>query len=286
MSQHFQQNFFFILYYHLKLDLKCCHALFKIAFMWCEDASCMFQGHEESLQPCFRLSGEKQLSDTFEKNANLKTRYKIMVENRKLATSTDFVKAMSCIMAGNYVYNLSYNTEVYCTLVFLQKNFPEIPNDINIPFKVITLMTKVEKTSPRLWMRNMWLTQYFLHVINPLMHMSLKRSDLITQTWSFKHVKVTVYKYVCLSWTICIQVWKWVFLWQNTPVFEWLIDIHNKNQRSKKHCKKTRFWYYRIPSLQMVPSQIIPEGYQARDSRDCALFGFNKSLLDFACCNT
>ena len=177
MSQHFQQNFFFILYYHLKLDLKCCHALLKIAFMWCEDASCMFQRHEESLQPCLRLSGEKQLSDTFEKNANLKTRYKIMAENRKLATSTDFVKAMSCIMAGNYVFNLSYNTKVYCNLVFLLENFPEIANDINTPFKVITLMTKVEKTSPRLWMRNMWLTQYFLHVINLLMHMSLKRSD-------------------------------------------------------------------------------------------------------------
>ena len=73
-----------------------------------EDASCVFLGHEESLQRCLRLSGKKLLSDRFKEIANLNIRYDIMVENRKIATSMDFVRAMSCMMTRNYVFNLSY----------------------------------------------------------------------------------------------------------------------------------------------------------------------------------
>lgn len=113
----FQQNFYIVLFYHLKVDLEYRCALLKIALMLRED--------ERTWRKCATLPASiRGEANEWHVWINWKSWYKMRhnVGEYENSNVDHFVCPMSCMMASNYVFNLSYNNKIYCTLEILPGN--------------------------------------------------------------------------------------------------------------------------------------------------------------------
>ena len=66
----------------------------------------------------------------------------IKIERHTYHTN-NFVKAVSVLIAGIYVFNLQYSAGLKCTWIFVQKFLLEIDDEIKTPKKLIRLLSQL-----------------------------------------------------------------------------------------------------------------------------------------------
>ena len=83
----------------------------------------------------------------YEKMFQKDPRFKIYIEKVLIAEVQDFVKAVTILIAAQYVFNVAYSKKLQSTYCFIQNYLLEIQNNSNCPTKVLNLMSKLKKSS-------------------------------------------------------------------------------------------------------------------------------------------
>ena len=72
-------------------------------------------------------------------------RFDIKIEQQTICRAGDFVQVFTLMIALHYIFNVSYSKDVEESMIFFQKMFLEISDDLTIPTKVLTLIAKMKK---------------------------------------------------------------------------------------------------------------------------------------------
>ena len=72
-------------------------------------------------------------------------RFDIKIEQQTICRAGDFVQVFTLMIALHYIFNVSYSKDVEESMIFFQKMFLEISDDLTIPTKMLTLIAKMKK---------------------------------------------------------------------------------------------------------------------------------------------
>ena len=75
------------------------------------------------------------------------TTIEVKFESYTLSSTKDFIHAMATMLAAHYVFNFAYASKTFGAMYFMQKYFLGIDDEMKCPSKVLTLFSKLVKTS-------------------------------------------------------------------------------------------------------------------------------------------
>ena len=69
----------------------------------------------------------------------------IKIEQQTICREADFVQGFTLMLALHYIFYISYSKDIKASMIFFQRMFFKILDNLKIPTKVLTLINKVKK---------------------------------------------------------------------------------------------------------------------------------------------
>ena len=69
----------------------------------------------------------------------------IKIEQQTICREADFVQDFTLMLALHYIFYVSYSKDIKASMIFFQRMFFKILDNLKIPTKVLTLINKVKK---------------------------------------------------------------------------------------------------------------------------------------------